>query len=356
MVVLFSYIGFYFIIINRDVYILNHIDLVYLSLYLINEGIYFVFFNLSFLNVEGVQVFWKIATISRIFRLSFLGSIQAYVLLKKWYRFLPVFMYSCLGGIITSYLLLDNPFQKIDLGYTNAFILNDPLFFIFISFFNLVAFSSLFIVQLKGNSNISFKKIKFLMNLIIANLLVNITIYMLFLLNPRSIFFRILYSVVFLTFLFSGIIIMLKKFDLFIVVTNKIYDFIIFHRSGVLLFSYNLAKGKKIEESVLKGSILIGINHILANFADQRDILNLIKMKQKDIIFEYNNEYGYALLAIVNHKSKVLEKTFQSFMQKFTEENKRVLNKISKNSRLIDVSEFENTKSIIEEYFRAFIS
>ncbi|MEJ2276564.1 MAG: hypothetical protein P8Y70_02275 [Candidatus Lokiarchaeota archaeon] len=98
------------------------------------------------------------------------------------------------------------------------------------------------------------------------------------------------------------------KFDLFIVITNKIYNFIIFHRSGILLFAYDFQSKKEIDDSILKGSILIGINHILTNFRTQRDNLNLIKMKDRDIIFDYDIKHGYAVLLITDHKNKIIER------------------------------------------------
>lgn len=347
--------GIYFLVINRDIYILNRIDLAYIALYLVNEAIYFVFFNLSFMNLDISHIFWKISNISRIFRLSFFGSIHGFVLFQKQYRLLPVFLYSSYGGIISSYLLFSQPFQMEIIGGITIFILIDPLFFIFILSFNLIVIFLLVFTQLMKYSIISFKEIRWVMNIIIINIIANIVSYTLYLLNPTSWFFRILYSLVFLNFLLTGMLIVLKKFDLFVVVTNRIYDFVVFHRSGVLLFSYNLAKDEKIDESVLKGSILIGINHIISNFVNKKDILNLIKMKNREIVFEYN-EYGYALLAIVNHKSKLIERGVQSFIEKFTNKNKDILKKINENSQLIDVSEFKNTKGIIKECFRAFIS
>ncbi|TFF97881.1 MAG: hypothetical protein EU541_07590 [Promethearchaeota archaeon] len=351
----FSILGIVFLIRKRDKYILNRLDIGLIVLYLINEAVYFVFFNVSLMNLDVSRIFWKISNILRIFRLSFFSSIHGYVLFQKEYRLIPLFLYSCLGGMIASYLLFSIPFQIQDLNGVTLFIVEDPLFFLFINLFNIIIIFMLVFTQWIKYSIISFREIRWIMNIIIVNIIANIVTYMLFLLNPNNSFIRIIYSIVFINFLLIGIIIILKRFDLFIVVTNKIYDFIIFHRSGVLLFSYNLAKDEKIDESVLKGSILIGINHILANFVDKKDILNLIKMKNREIIFEYN-EYGYALLTIVKHKSKVIERGVQSFIEKFTDKNKDTLKKISSNSQLIDVSEFKDTKEIVEDCFRAYIA
>jgi len=145
---------------------------------------------------------------------------------------------------------------------------------------------------------------------------------------------------------------LIKKPFVFIELTNKIYDFIIFHRSGVLLYSYNFETGEETDESLLKGSILIGINHILSNFIDKKDQLGLIKMQNRDIIFEYDNNHGYALLLTTNHKNAYIDKAVSKFMKKFTGLNKEKLKNLK---GLIDASEFRNAKDIILEFFEPFI-
>ena len=111
----------------------------------------------------------------------------------------------------------------------------------------------------------------------------------------------------------------IKKPYLFVALTNNIYDFIIFHRSGILLFSYNTKTGEETEEAILKGGILIGINHILSHFKQKEDALNLIRTKDRDIILEYNNEHGFAVLLTVNKANNIIRKSIKQFMQSFTE-------------------------------------
>ncbi|NVM37321.1 MAG: hypothetical protein HWN81_17125 [Candidatus Lokiarchaeota archaeon] len=118
------------------------------------------------------------------------------------------------------------------------------------------------------------------------------------------------------------------------------------------MYSYNFETGEETDESLLKGSILIGINHILSNFIDKKDQLNLIKMKNRDIILEYDNNHGYALLLTANHKNRFIDKAVHSFMKKFTSLNEEKLKSLN---GLIDVSEFRNAKEIIIEHFEPFI-
>ncbi len=149
--------------------------------------------------------------------------------------------------------------------------------------------------------------------------------------------------------------IVIFEYELFVVLKNKLYDFVIFHRSGVLLFSYNFEEQREIDDSILKGSILIGINHILSNFINKKDKLSLIKMKDRDIIFEYNSEYGYAILMIVDHRNRTIERAVKLFMNEFSEHHEKVLTKINQHSQLIDTSEFKSTKLIIDNYFKPFL-
>ena len=97
-----------------------------------------------------------------------------------------------------------------------------------------------------------------------------------------------------------------KKPYLFIALTNRIHHIIVFHRSGILLFSYDSETGKEADDSLMKGTILIGINHILTHFKQKAEALNLIKIKKRDIILEYNNEYGYAVLLTVNKTNRII--------------------------------------------------
>jgi len=144
----------------------------------------------------------------------------------------------------------------------------------------------------------------------------------------------------------------IKKPDLFIELTNRIYDFIIFHKSGILLYSYNFETGEETDDSLLKGSILIGINHILANLTHQKDKLGIIKMENRDIVLEYDDTYGYAILLITNKKNDFIDKSIQRFMKKFVEINSE---KLSSLNGLIDTSHFRNSGDLIHKYFNPYI-
>ncbi len=152
-----------------------------------------------------------------------------------------------------------------------------------------------------------------------------------------------------------NIYVIAKNPHAFIEITNEINEFIIFHKSGILLFSYNFKTGKETDENLLKGSILIGINHILSNFINKKDQLNLIKLKNQDLVFQYDTDNGYAVLLITNQKNRIIAKAVKNLMEKFNEINKELLGKIGNASTLIDVSQFRNAKELIKKYFKPYI-
>jgi len=168
----------------------------------------------------------------------------------------------------------------------------------------------------------------------------------------QNIILRYLYLIIYIIGSFIATYNIFKRPTLFIELTNKIFDFIIFHQSGILLYSYNFETGKETDESLLKGSILIGINHILSNFINKKDQLNLIKMKERDIVFEYDNTHGYAILLTTNHRNNFIENAVSSFMDKFTKLN---MEKLKNMKGLIDISEFKNAKELILANFDPYI-
>jgi len=167
---------------------------------------------------------------------------------------------------------------------------------------------------------------------------------------------NVLFSNLHLIFYIFGsvlvIIALIASPKMFVSLTNNLHDFIIIHKSGILLFSYNFETEKESDDSFLKGSILIGINHILTKFMDKKDQIKLIKTKYRNLIFDYDSNYGYAILLTVDRKTSILTNAVVKFMKKF---NELFYNKLEKLSGLIDVSEFKNTKDVIIQYFHYFI-
>ncbi len=355
--IVLSIIGMANLFINKDKHVMEGLDFTFIFLYYIDEIIYFFFFNLSFdsiFTIETVNIFYNISIVLRVIKLALLGSIHSYVLIESKIKYLPAFIYSFLSGVIGIQIFLFNAFEITLIQSSYVFRLRDYLLFSLIISFNAIMLIFPAFIQRICSKNIGSKKKRSLFNLCIIYYLIDVFVYIIYFFHP-IVNLRYLHSLFFLSFLVFIDIVSLRNFDLFIILTNKIYDFSVFHRSGVLLFSYNFERGEEIEDSMLKGSILIGINHILSNFIDKKDKLNLIKMKDRDIIFDYNDKFGFGILIIAKNKNKTLSKAVKLFMESFLDEYQEILKKINEQSRIIDISQFNMTKNLVKAYFNPFI-
>ncbi|MGM0469138.1 MAG: hypothetical protein ACQERB_10075 [Promethearchaeati archaeon] len=143
---------------------------------------------------------------------------------------------------------------------------------------------------------------------------------------------------------------------LFLALTNKIFFINIYHKTGVLLYSYKFEKSIPQEnDSAIWGNILIGLNHILSEFINKEDQIDSLQTKNAEIVVNYNNDLGFAVLAIMNQTNSFINQCLENLTQKFKEKYQNELNEIEDINKIINVSEFEETNKIIEEYFKIFI-
>jgi len=151
-------------------------------------------------------------------------------------------------------------------------------------------------------------------------------------------------------------IMLIKKPEIFFVLPNKIFSINIYHKSGILLYSYNFGEDhhQKID-SIIWGNVLIGLNHILGEFIDVKDKIDVIKTKNSDVVVKYEIEAGYALIVITNKKNKIIEKLMEPFSEEFKNKYKKELNDIRDLNRIIDVSDFIDTKEIIKYHFHLYL-
>ncbi|MFW9770814.1 MAG: hypothetical protein ACFFEO_01405 [Candidatus Thorarchaeota archaeon] len=150
-------------------------------------------------------------------------------------------------------------------------------------------------------------------------------------------------------------IMLIFKPNTFLILPNKIYSINIYHKSGILLFSYNLRKESAYtDNSKIWGNVIIGLNHILYEFVDKTDKIDVIQTKQADIVMNYDNEYGFAIIVITSKKNVIVERLIQNFSQEFKSFYKNELNEIQDLNRLINVSEFKDTGKIIEKHFQIY--
>ncbi|MFX0037192.1 MAG: hypothetical protein ACFE9I_16290 [Candidatus Hermodarchaeota archaeon] len=136
--------------------------------------------------------------------------------------------------------------------------------------------------------------------------------------------------------------------------TNKIYSINIYHKSGILLYSYKFGKSNNESDSTIWGNILIGINHILSEFVDPKDKIDVLQTDSSNIIVNYD-ELGFAVVLITNRKNTILKKLLDNFTIIFRNKYKNELIEIQDLNKLINVSEFKETREIIEKNFQMYL-
>ncbi len=166
--------------------------------------------------------------------------------------------------------------------------------------------------------------------------------------------------ILFLPFLWISIIIqcifIILKPKMFLRFTNKIYFIHIYHKTGILLYSYKFEKSIDINgESTIWGNILIGINHILSEFTNKTDQIDILQTINSDIFVNYSKKYGFAVLAITNQRNTYIENLVDKLTKDFKERYKNELNELKDINKIINVSEFEDAKKIIEKNFKIYI-
>jgi len=305
----------------------------------------------SFISEEISLILWHLSIVFWIFSLSMLNIIHRFIIKLEEKGIFTTIFYSLIIGIILGLNFLSDSFEVRIVSSNYTFIFHNSLLLILLLTYNSIVFSLMWYNLLRYFSRIRDKKSRMLLSILTFQFSFLIFLYSIYIIT-QSIIVRAVFIGIYLTGALFATYIIIKKPSLFIELTNRIHDFIIFHKSGILLYSYNFETGEETDESLLKGSILIGINHILSNFIDKKDQLNLIKMKNRDIILEYDKLLGFALLLTTNHKNSFIEKAVSKFMNKFVSLNQEKLMKLT---GLIDVSEFGNTRELISEFFNPYI-
>jgi len=340
---------------HRENYGTKRTYILMILIYLIVGICYFTTFSLSsmtYFKRDTALILWKISMIIRIPAMLLLFSLRISIIDSHKEKFTYVSIICFLGGFIVSLLFLPNSFEIMNVEGIYIIDVRNIYFLIFNLLYDVFLIVLMILILLKTYITIGNKKFFRTMvfgTIVTAFIILNNTIYLI----TQNLLYRYLHLVVYLVSSFVLLILIVKKPEGFIDFSNKIYNFIIFHRSGILLYNYYIKSGNKADDSLLKGSILIGINHILLNFINKKDQLNLISLRNHhDILLEYDNELNYAILLIAKRKDIFIDKAVQLFMNKFSKLNE---DKLLNLNGLIDTSTFNNTGEIISEYFRPFL-
>jgi len=148
--------------------------------------------------------------------------------------------------------------------------------------------------------------------------------------------------------------ILLKQPEMFIELTNQIYYINIYHKSGILLYSYQSDQIKNETDSAIWGNILIGLNHILSEFVDKQNQIDVLQTKNTDVIVNYD-DVGFAVVLIANRRNAILQNLMKKFAKDFRNKYKEELFEIQDLNKLINVSEFKGTKELIEKGFQLYL-
>jgi len=349
-------IGIIHLVIHRKNYYPETPLLLVAVSYLILEGIYIVSFSLSAdkgFNTSSALTLWYISILARITSIGQIASIHNGTLIKdSKIKIFPGLSYLFMFGVIISLLFCPNSFTLIEtdleyyFSFENAGLLTSIIIYISI----IVIFT--WIIQISGYKNYADKKLGKFFTFFLFLFSLNILFYTLTIIT-LDIYIKVIHLVLYDVNIGYLIYMIIKKPNLFVVFTNKIYDFIIFHKSGILLYSYNFQSREEVDESLLKGSILIGINHILANLSDVENQVTHIKMKDRGVVFSFNTQLGYAALLIAKHRNKILDSAVEKFMQDFSDINEENLQNLN---RLIDVSKFKNANKLVIKNFSHYLT
>ncbi|MFX1597173.1 MAG: hypothetical protein ACFFBK_14040 [Promethearchaeota archaeon] len=306
---------------------------------------------------------WKLSVI--FLSLDFILTSVIYSFLKVYKR-LPYFPFTFLTiifGLLIGLLFSPNSVQ-IFLHHSNT----PPFFIIDISninySFNFITGITISIFQCCIAAHIITQSILIYLNTLNKKIVKGLSIttiiilfpilmYILYIVSQNPIF-RELHFLSLWIVIFGLCYILIKKPEMFLELTNKIYSINIYHKSGILLYSYKFGKINNESDSTIWGNILIGINHILSEFVDPKEKIDVLQTDSSNIIVNYD-ELGFAVVLITNRKNAILKKLLDNFTIVFKNKYKNELMEIQDLNRLINVSEFKETRDIIEKSFQIYL-
>ncbi|MBY9007286.1 MAG: hypothetical protein KGD63_11065 [Candidatus Lokiarchaeota archaeon] len=354
----FSIIVIFYLILNHIKYGTKFISILFISIIFI-VGILFqiiLFFSSEFFFTELInRILFKFVIV--IEAISLLIVSIAFSLLRQYGKIpmysllLFIFIFSLLIGTLISensvlvQVLLDS---SIKYSFNNATKIIS------------LTYSALIIIFIIHNIRI-IKTItplkKFINGLIIYSIILffSIILFLIYIITEiLEVIFAFLFILWFLIII-TGIIIIVKP-RMFLSFTNKIYFIHIYHKTGILLYSYKFKKSlETIGESKVWGNILIGLNHILSEFTNKKDQIDVLKTKNADIYVNYNNKYGFAVLVLTNHKNSYIENCVNILTKEFKEYYEDELLDLQDINKIINVSEFKEAKKIIEKSFSLYL-
>ena len=329
-------------------------NIIYSSLYFISITMYFS----ESLNL----ILWKLSIASGI--LSFIFISLMYTFLKEYKKIpdFPFLYFLTLFGFLIGFLFFpdslqidashSSPFLQINsstVNYSFNFITKIIITLFYGSILIYFFFLTITINQRTWNEE---RARKMILNTVVF--IFPILSLLLYVLSELPVF-REIHLLTFWITLLGILVILLKKPEMFIELTNQIYYINIYHKSGILLYSYQFEKKKSEIDSAIWGNILIGLNHILSEFVDEQNQIDVLQTKNTDIIVNYD-EFGFAVVLIAKKKNTILQNLMKKFTVEFRNKYKEELLEIQDLNKLINVTEFVGAKDLIEKGFQLYIS
>lgn len=336
---------------------------------ILNGGIIFstlfLLSTLFYINKELSIILWKGSIISGFVSLLIISVIYSFF---KKYRKVQTFPFLYLAlwfGLLIGILVLPNSIPlTINLSEPIPIFLGDPSLvyfnFEFITGLIIILFQAMiifYLIYISLRINLESKKKGESLPLVINSIIYALPsfmfiIYVIF----EDPLYRELYVILLWITYFAVDIVLITKPEMFFILPNKIYAVNIYHKSGILLYSYNFEKEIEFQDdSKIWGNVLVGLNYILSEFTDKKDKIELIKTKNSDILVLYEDKGGYAVMISTNKKNAIVEALSEKFSEEFSKRYYEELNRIQDLNKLINVSEFEGTKNLIEKNFRLYL-
>jgi hypothetical protein len=327
---------------------------------------FFMFSVVIFISYDINVLMWKISLVIGFITLLITSLIYSFFNEYKKIKLFPFLYFTLLFGLligaliasdsITLIFIVDGPippfFSIMNPSNINFnFNLVNSIVGILFEFFITIYF--LYIAMIIHNKAKSKEEsTSFLLN----TLVFSISIMMLLLyITLQDTIYRELYIIISWVSSFAVGIMLIKKPEIFFILPNRIYSVNIYHKSGIVLYTYNFDNTTDYKiESARWGTILIGLNHILSEFMDKTDKIDVIQTKKTDIVVRYENDHGYALVVITNQKNAIIEDLMFNFSNDFNSKYKNKLLDIQDLNRLINISEFIDVKELVEKHFKLY--
>ena len=325
----------------------------------------FVFSVTFFISYEINVLFWKLSLVSGVISLIISSFVYSFYNEYKKIKPFPFLYYTLLLGMLIGALLTPDSIELIlDIPPPPSFSVIDPALinfrFNFITGAIIILLQSLitiYYLYIASLINIRSKKkeesLPLILNTIVFTIPILMNIY--YVILQQTVFRELYITLIWITN-FTVNIMLIKKPEMFFVLPNRIYSINIYHKSGILLYSFNFdKKSDNKDESPIWGNILIGLNHILSEFIGKKDKIDVIQTKKTDIVVRYEIDYGFALVVITNRKNSIIEDLMLNFSIEFKRKYEDELTDLQDINRLINVSEFSGVKEIVEKNFQLYL-